>query len=118
MGAKGGNGLVRLTLEIERPSIVGSGDCPLASLNRDVILAHDGLAIEDEEGDSAVCLPTVQIAFDVCLDTGQATEGGQERFMIGRMVEKQLKVIRGVDSYGAIFELGDIGVPKGKSIRD
>ena len=48
MGAKGGNGLVRLALEIERPSIVGSGDRSLASLNRDIILAYDGLTIEDE----------------------------------------------------------------------
>lgn len=31
--------------------------------------------------------------------------------MVGRMVEEQLEVIRGVDSYGAIFELSDIGVP-------
>lgn len=70
MGAKGGNGLVRLALEIERPSIVGSGDRSLASLNRDIILAYDGLTIEDEEGDSPVCLPAIEIAFDMCLDTG------------------------------------------------
>ena len=76
MGAKGGNGLVRLALEVECPGLVCTKDGPLASLDGHVILAHDRLAVEDEEGDGTVGLPTVQVTFDVCLDTGQTPEGG------------------------------------------
>lgn len=79
-----------------------------ATVQGKVILAGDVLAIKDKEGDNVEFLPVVEVLVDVRLDAGQTAEGGEERFMGRRVVEKLAEVVGGINGDGTLFELGNI----------
>lgn len=85
-------------------------DCSETPLDGYLILARDGLAIEDEEGDDVVRHPLVQVIVDVVPNAGQATEGRQERFIGGPIVEQELDIIGRIDSNGTICNIGYVVV--------
>lgn len=62
---KGRHSLVGLALEIEPPSLIGAGDGSLSPLDGYIVLAFDGLAVENKERNGLVGFPAVQIMFDV-----------------------------------------------------
>lgn len=111
MGAKGSHGFISLTLEIETPSLVSACNGSLSSLDGNVIFAFNGLAVEDEEGDGFVGFPAVKIMFDVRLNTGQAAEGREKRFVIRNVVEEQLQIVGGINRNSTVLKLRDFGRP-------
>ncbi len=46
------------------------------------------------------------------LDTSQAAQRWQQRFLVGGIGKKELQVVRRIDGDGGIFELGDGSGPK------
>lgn len=79
-----------------------------AAVQGKVILAGDGLAIEDEEGDDVEFLPVVEVLVNVRLDASQTAKGGEERFLGRRVVEKLAEVVGRINGDGTLFELGNI----------
>ncbi len=84
---------------------------PTATHDGDLILADDDLSVEYEEGCDAVGLPLVQICFDVRLDSGQASQGGEEGLVVRGVIEEELEVVGRVYCDRAVLELGDRMLP-------
>lgn len=74
----------------------------------DVILAGYGLTVEDEERSDAGFFPTGEVLVDVVIEAGETTEGGEERFVCGRDIQKLAEIVGRIHSQGAILELGDV----------
>lgn len=111
MSAEGSHRLVCLTLEVQGPSLVCACDGPFAPLDRNVILANNRLAVEDKERDCFVGFPAIKVGLDVCLNTCQTTQSGEKRLMEGRVVEKELEIVRCINGDGTILKLANVGMP-------
>jgi len=76
MRAEGRDSLVGLALKVKAPCFICACDSSHASLDGDLIRSHNSLSVEYEERRDLMCLPTVQVGFDVRLNASQATQGG------------------------------------------
>ncbi len=70
-------------------------------------MAGYGLSVKDKKGCDAMGLPLVKIGVQAALETSQAGEGGEKRFVGWLSIELKPDIIRSVDGNGAPFELGD-----------
>jgi hypothetical protein len=104
------DGRFGLALPIECPALVGLAVGVLSTLDGDVGLTVEILAVEDEERYDLVGLPLLQVFSDVGFESGQASEGGQQGFAGRRGVEHQLEIVCRIDGDGAVFEVGDRGL--------
>jgi hypothetical protein len=75
MRAEGRDSLVGLALKVKAPCFIRAYHSSHASLDGDLIRPHDSLPVEYEERCDFVCLPTVQVGFDVRLNASQAAQG-------------------------------------------
>lgn len=55
--------------------------------------------------------PLVKADVEVMCNTREATQGWEERLVASRGVQKLIEIVRGIDSYGAVFELCNIVSP-------
>src|SRR3569833_646825 len=108
IGTERGYGTLGLSVEFQLPGLVCLLDRLSCSGHGHVVLTSIGLAIEDEERCDAVGLPLVQVFLDVVLDARQAAEGGQERLVVGRVVEEELEVVGRVYGDGTVLDLREI----------
>lgn len=110
--AKGCYCLIRTAVEIQIPSYIRLRIGLEAALDRHIILADDGLAVEDEERGDPVRLPQVKLVLDPSLDTGQATEGRDQRLMARKNLEVELEKVCRVDGDRTVFDFAQ-GMPPG-----
>ena len=80
-------------------------------LGFDLDLAMNGLAIEDEERQDAVCLPLVQVLLDVTLQSSQTSESGQEWFVVWGHVKEVVEVVASIDSNRTVPEIVEVVGP-------
>lgn len=113
IGTESVDGLFCRGLRVELPSLVGFEIGGTAALEGHVILAGNRLAVKNEEGCYVILLPLIKIQVNVCLDTGQAAESGEKRFVRGSAVENVGKVVRGIDGNGALGEFGKVKGARG-----
>ena len=48
--------------------------------------------------------PLVKTLIDVNFNSGEATEGWEERFVRWRVIEELSQIVRGIDGNGAVLE--------------
>jgi hypothetical protein len=103
-----GDGLLGLSLRVQLPCLICLLDRSPATLESNLILSNYGLAIKDEKGGDPILIPEVKILSDMNLNACQAAESRKQRLM-GRIgVQKETQIVGGVDSNGAVFELGNV----------
>lgn len=77
-----------------------------------LILAVEGLAIEDEEGDDVIGTPLFQVVTNIGLESCECPQGRQQGFVRGRRIEKELEIVRCIYSDGAMLEFRYIEEPE------
>lgn len=106
--AKRFNGVLRRTVRVECPSIVGALIRSTANVYGLLILALDGTTIENEVGYCLVCLPQVQLVVDVLFSSQEASERRDERLQD----QNAGKVVVRFDCDNVLFQQGDVARPK------
>jgi hypothetical protein len=94
--AKGLDGLQGLGTKVQFPGVV----CLLIGLAAPrqgrLILASNGLSVEDKERDHAICLPLIEIGLDTRPYARQAGEGGKKG-LVGLRLELGMDVVGSID---------------------
>lgn len=105
---KRSNGLLGLRLRVQLPCFIRLLVRGSAALESHLILADDGLAIKDEEGDDAMGIPLVEVLPDMNLNASQAAKSRKQRLVRGIGVQKETQKVGGIDGNGAVFEFGNL----------
>ena len=92
-------------MRIQVPRLISLHVGSSSTLHGYLILASDGLSIENKEGHDAILLPLVEVLVDVRTDSRQTTKGGKKRLVGGVVVEELAKVVGSIDGNGAVLEL-------------